>query len=108
MIYGSNTGQNSISYPMYQDIRDHNQVFDGMFCRKELPMSISAEGTTERVEGEIVSGNFFNVLGMQAALGRVFDATDDLTKGRIRTLVISYGYWQSRFAREARTCSGKS
>src|SRR5690349_18766985 len=40
--YGSNSGQNAISYPMYQDIRDHNQVFSGMFCRRELAMSISS------------------------------------------------------------------
>src|SRR5215831_6057019 len=38
--YGSNTGQNAISYLMYSDIRDNNQVFSGMFCRRQLPLSI--------------------------------------------------------------------
>ena len=99
--YGSNTGSNAMSYPMYQDIRDHNQVFSGMFCRKGLAMSISAEGKTERVDGEIVSGNFFNVLGIGAALGRVFTASDDLHENAHPYIVISYGYWQSRFAGQA-------
>ncbi len=98
MVYGSNTGSNAISYPMYQDIRDHNQIFSGMFCRKGLAMSITAEGKTERVQGELVSGNFFNLLGLGAALGRVFTASDDLYQGAHPYIVISYGYWQSRFA----------
>jgi predicted permease len=99
--YGSNTGQNAISYLMYSDIRDNNQVFSGMFCRRQLPLSISAEGKTERVIGEIVSGNFFPVLGVGAALGRVFVASDDLHENAHPFLVISYGYWQSRFGGKA-------
>jgi predicted permease len=95
--YGSNTGSNAISYPMYQSIRDHNEVFSGMFCRKGLAMSISAEGRTERVEGELVSGNFYNVLGIGAALGRVFTASDDLHENAHPYVVISYDYWQNRF-----------
>jgi predicted permease len=98
MNYGSNTGSNSISYPMYQDIRDNNTVFSGMFCRRELPLSISSEGKTERVTGEIVSGNFFRVLGIGSALGRVFDASDDLHENAHPYVVLSYGYWQTRFA----------
>jgi predicted permease len=97
IIYGSNTGRNSISYPMYQAIRDNNQIFDGMFCRRSLALSISFEGKTERVDGELVSGNFFNVLGIGAALGHVFTAEDDLHQGAHPYLVISYGYWQSHF-----------
>ena len=97
IIYGSNTGRNAISYPMYQAIRDNNQIFDGVFCRRALALSISFEGKTERVDGELVSGNFFNVLGIGAALGHVFTAEDDLHQGAHPYLVISYGYWQSHF-----------
>jgi predicted permease len=95
--YGSNTGSNAISYPMYQAVRDHNEVFSGMFCRKSLAMSISAEGRTERVQGELVSGNFYNVLGIGAALGRVFTASDDLHENAHPYVVLSYDYWQNRF-----------
>src|SRR5215472_17214988 len=68
--YGSNTGANAISYPMYADFRDRNQVFQGMFCRFGTEMSLSYQGKTELVSGELVSGNYFPVLGVGAALGR--------------------------------------
>ena len=42
--YGSNNGRYKLSYPMYEDFRDHNQVFSGMFCRWETSMSVSSEG----------------------------------------------------------------
>src|ERR1700752_4110359 len=42
--YGSNNGQYKISYPMYEDFRDHNQVFSGMFCRWRTSLSVSSEG----------------------------------------------------------------
>src|ERR1700733_8766857 len=62
--YGSNNGRYKISYPMYEDFRDHNQVFSGMCCRYETSMSISSDGRTERVDGELVSGSYFPVLGV--------------------------------------------
>src|SRR5215831_2794075 len=60
--YGSNNGRYKLSYPMYEDFRDHNQVFSGMFCRWETPLSASYAGRTERVSGELVSGTYFPVL----------------------------------------------
>jgi predicted permease len=96
--YGSNTGANAISYPMYADFRDRNQVFQGMFCRFGTEMSLSYQGKTELVSGELVSGNYFPVLGVGAALGRVFTAQDDLIQGGHPLAVISYAYWQFRFA----------
>ena len=79
--YGSNTGANALSYPMYQDIRDRNQVFQGLFCKFGFTASLNFEGRTELISGELVSGNYFPVLGAGAALGRVFTASDDLTQG---------------------------
>jgi putative ABC transport system permease protein len=96
--YGSNTGSNAISYPMYQDFRDRNQVFGGMFCRSGMTMSLSAEGHTELVAGELVSGNYFPVLGVGAALGRVFTAADDLYQDSHPLAVLSYSFWKTRFA----------
>jgi putative ABC transport system permease protein len=95
--YGSNTGSNAISYPMYQDIRDRNQVFSGMFCRYGLSLSLIADGRTERVAGELVSGNYFPVLGVSAAIGRTFIASDDLIQGGHPLAVLSYGFWKTRF-----------
>src|SRR5206468_2135200 len=96
--YGSNNGRDKISYPMYADFRDHNRVFSGMFCRWETSMSLSFNGRTERVAGELVSGNYFPVLGVGAAMGRVFTAQDDLQQGGHPLAVLSYRYWQTRFA----------
>jgi predicted permease len=95
--YGSNTGMNSLSYPMYQDIRDRNEVFSGMFCRYRMTVSLTTGGSTELAAGELVSGNYFPVLGVGAALGRVFSAQDDLMQGGHPLAVLSYGFWKTRF-----------
>jgi predicted permease len=96
--YGSNSGANKISYPMYEDFRDKNQVFSGMFCRDDLDFSLNFEGKTERISGEVVSGSYFPVLGVGAALGRVFNVSDDQSVGGVPYAVLSYRYWMSRFA----------
>ena len=96
--YGSNMGPNRISYPMYHDFRDHNSVFSGMFCFHETDLSLSYGGHTERVSGEMVSGNYFPVLGVHAVIGRLFTASDDKVQGGHPVAVLSYGYWQRRFA----------
>ncbi len=98
--YGSNTGPNRLSYPMYSDFRDKNVVFQGMFCRNDGTFSLNFQGKTERVAGEVVSGNFFPVLGVGAAIGRVFGPQDDLIQGANPYAVLSYGFWVSRFGRD--------
>jgi predicted permease len=95
---GSNNGRHKLSYPMYEDFRDHNQVFSGMMCFWDSSMSVSADGRTERVEGELVSGSYFQVLGVTPALGRVFTPEDDKSPDGEPYAVISYRYWMSRFA----------
>ncbi|HLY16185.1 MAG TPA: ABC transporter permease [Bryobacteraceae bacterium] len=96
--YGSNTGRYKLSYPMYADFRDHNDVFSGMFCRDEMQFSISSGGKTELVSGELVSGTYFPVLGVGPALGRVLTPDDDRVPGGHPIAVISYRYWMNRFA----------
>jgi len=87
----------SFSYPVYRELRDKNAVFSGMFAHNVLPMSMSGEGQTERVLGELVSGNFFSVLGVNAHLGCLFTETDDQTPGAHPVAVISYDFWRRRF-----------
>ncbi len=96
--YGGNNGMDRLSYPMYQEIRDKNQVFSGMFCTYPNTVSISFQGSTELIGADLVSGNFFPVLGIGAAVGRVFNASDDLIQGGHPLAVLSYGYWRARFA----------
>ena len=95
--YGSNNGANALSYSMYQDFRDKNRVFSGMFCRNGNVASLSYSGKTELVATEFVSGNYFPVLDVGAAVGRVFNASDDLMQGSHPVAVLSYGYWKARF-----------
>ena len=95
--YGGNNGPDRLSYPMYQEIRDKNQVFSGMFCTYPSTVSASFQGATELIGADFVSGNYFPVLGIGAAAGRVFTASDDLIQGGHPLAVLSYGYWRARF-----------
>ena len=106
--YGSNNGPNSLSYLMYTDFRDQNQVFSGMFSRHGETFSLSFEGKTELVAGESVSGNYFPVLGVGAALGRVFNASDDLYQGAHPLAVLSYGFWKTRFGGDPTSSAARS
>jgi predicted permease len=97
--YGSNWGDGSeISYPMYVDLRDNNQVMSGMFCRFGYGLHIGYAGRTERVAGELVSGTYFPVLGVRAALGRTLQPDDDRAPGASPSAVLSHAFWTSRFA----------
>jgi predicted permease len=98
--YGGNNGPDRISYPMYQEIRDKNQVFSGMFCTYPSTVSASFQGSTELIGADFVSGNYFPVLGIGAAAGRVFTASDDLIQGGHPLAVLSYGYWRARFGED--------
>src|SRR5215471_3419224 len=69
---GSNRGTHMASYPMYQDFQQKAPAFSYVFCRRETSLSVSFGGQTERVDGEMVSGNYFQGLGVKPALGRVF------------------------------------
>jgi predicted permease len=96
--YGSNWGGNAISYPLYEDLGRNNEVFSGMFCRFPTSVSLSLGSETERVRAELVSGTYFQVLGVGAALGRTFTTEEDQTPGGHPLVVLSNDYWKSRFS----------
>ncbi len=96
--YGSNSGMNALSYPMYKDFSEHNDVFSGMFCRYSFDTSLGFGNRTERVAAELVSGTYFPVLGVTAALGRTFTPSDDQVPNGHPLAVLSYNYWKTRFA----------
>jgi predicted permease len=95
--YGNNWGGNAISYPMYRDFQDHNEVFSGMFCRFPTRVSLTFGGQAERVEAELVSGTYFSVLGVTTALGRTFTPEDDRIPNGHPLVMLSYNYWKQRF-----------
>src|SRR5882672_5158471 len=92
---------NSFSYPMYQDLRDQNEVFSGVLARGGAQMNVSYEGRNDRVRGELVSGNFFEVLGVRPWAGRLFNQDDDRTPAAHPLAVLSYSFWASRFDKDA-------
>jgi predicted permease len=96
--YGSNWGGNMLSYPMFRDFQDHNEVFSGMFARRAAETSLTFEGRTEKVSAELVSGSFFPVLGVGAFMGRTITPDDDRTPGGHPLVVLTYDYWKTRFA----------
>ena len=96
--YGGNWGENSLSFPMYRDFKANNQVFSGMFCRFLYSVSLGYNGQTERVMGELVSGTYFPVLGVGAAIGRTFTEEEDRIPNGHLVAMLSYDYWKTRFA----------
>jgi predicted permease len=104
---GSNAGMNVLSYPMYKDYRDQNQVFTGMLCSRATMINLGLDGPADFAEAEIVSGTYFDVLGVPAFLGRVFGKADETNFGANPVVVLSYDYWRSRFNAD-RTIVGKT
>jgi predicted permease len=98
---GSNMGQRMHSYPIYQDYQQKAEPFAGVLARRLVSASVSVDNQTERVQAEMVSGNYFSVLGVQPALGRVFSSVeDDQVYGGHPVVVLGYDYWVSRFSRD--------
>ncbi len=97
---GWSTSDNServYSYPHYKDVRDKVPLFEGVIARAGVQLSVTASGASERAQGEIVSGNYFPVLGVRPAVGRLLDAGDDGLPGASPVAVLSYAYWSRRF-----------
>src|SRR5437667_2138231 len=86
--------QISFSYPLFEALRDRNQVFSGAFAYNGLSLNFSANAQTERVSGELVSGNFFSVLGVEPYLGRYFSDEGDKTQGATHEANLSYNFWK--------------
>ena len=89
------------SYPMYQAIRDKNTVFTNVLTRSGVDFNAGYGGQSERAVGELVSGNYFETLGIHPFLGRLISPDDDRTPGAHPVAVFSYGYWQRRFGGDA-------
>jgi putative ABC transport system permease protein len=95
--YGNTYGANTISWPMFEDLRDNNQAFSGMFCRFPATVTIGYDDRTAQIPAELVSGSYFPVLGVGAALGRTIAPDDDAVPDSKPVVVLSYGFWRSYF-----------
>ena len=90
---------NGLSYPYYRDVRDRNEVFSGFLAFRFATANLSgaAGGRNEYLWGFLVSGNYFDTLGVHAAMGRVLTDADDRAPGAHPVVVLSHGCWQRRF-----------
>jgi len=95
--FGNSYGPNTISWPMFEDLRDHNQVFSGMFCRFPATVNIGVTDRSEQISAELVSGQYFSILGVGAALGRTIAPDDDSVPDSAPVAVLSYSFWRSYF-----------
>jgi putative ABC transport system permease protein len=93
--------EKSFSYPMYRDLRDHSAVFDGLIATAPTDIGITRNGASDMAYAEIVSGNYFSVLGVPAAYGRLLTQADDSTPGTNPVVVLSFSYWKTHFGADA-------
>jgi putative ABC transport system permease protein len=100
-VYGGDMGD-YYSYPMYRDLRDKNTVFSGLLATDQVQVGIQWHNQPELVSGELVSGNYFDVLGVKPAMGRMLVQSDDEAQEKTPVVVLSYGYWQRRFGSDPR------
>jgi predicted permease len=87
-----------MSYPNYEDYRDHNGSFAATAAFTNSSLNMTGGGEPEQIQGEIVSGNFFPLLGVKPALGRAFLPEEDKTPGAYPVAILSDGFWKRRFA----------
>ena len=87
----------SVSHADYEWLNEHNQVFAGLAASSPWQLTRSLSDRTERVQGQLVSLNYFDVLGVEPVLGRAIGPGDDGGSGHQPVAVISYSYWRSAF-----------
>src|ERR1700730_32547 len=90
---------NLMSYPICRDLDQQKQFFDGVFCRALTTVNLSTGGDYHPATAEIVSGNYFPVLGVGPALGRVLATDDDGTPNANPVAVLSYEFWETQLGR---------
>jgi len=95
-------GYASLGYPLYEQFRDGNQSFSGLFAatgisKRSMTITGASGAEAEPTWAQAVSGNFFSVLGVPAAVGRTLTPNDDRAGDPQAVAVISHGFWQRRF-----------
>jgi predicted permease len=89
---------NLMSYPICRDLQQQDRFFEGVFCRAETAVNLTTGGEPQPAAAEIVSGTYFQVLGVGPALGRVLGNDDDRAPGASPVVVLSYDFWRNRLA----------
>jgi predicted permease len=95
------------SYPMYKEFRDRSQVFDGVIARSGASATVMEPAGAANAGVELVSGNFFDVLGVRAAMGRTILPSDDAAPGANPVVALGGGYWSGRFGSDPKVLNSR-
>src|SRR5262249_22546429 len=87
----------TFSYLNYKDLRDRSSAVAELFAYSPMPVSLAHDGVNERVWGYLVSGNYFDTLGLKPTAGRLISTSDDRQPGSHPVTVISHETWLRRF-----------
>ncbi|HVH85867.1 MAG TPA: ABC transporter permease [Terriglobales bacterium] len=92
-----------VSYPLYKELRDHNSVFNGLCAaasdhHTEVDIGQGDDPSSKKIVLRMVSGNYFSVLGVEPAGGRLISESDDTAENANPVVVLGYSYWQRKFA----------
>ncbi|HTP33066.1 MAG TPA: ABC transporter permease [Candidatus Acidoferrales bacterium] len=106
LVYISTTGPQSgtvlgtdrFSYPMFRDFREHNSQLRSVAAHFETALNLTYNNRSERVQGELVTGTWFETLGLATAIGRGITPEDDRVPGGHPVAVLTYGFWRTRFS----------
>jgi predicted permease len=97
LITGTIGSSPSMPHPVCRELQQQTRFFDGVLCRAEIQVNLTAGGDPRPVAAEIVSGSYFDVLGIGPALGRVIEPEDDAAPRAGPVVVLSYDFWQTQF-----------
>ncbi len=89
------------TYPFFRELRKQRAGFDDVLAVRPVEVDFSDREQSERVSTELVSGNYFRMLGVRPAAGRLLDESDDQAEGAGRVCVISHRFWQERYGGQA-------
>ncbi len=90
-------GDNYFSYPMYKDLRAHNAVFTDVLAADRTGVGVSWQDQSENEDAELITGNYFDLLGVRPALGRLMNQSDETAKDANPVIVLGHDYWKTRF-----------
>lgn len=98
VVNGAGEPRRGFSYPSYQDLQARNQVLEGLLAYSERKLNFSEGDRSERVAGQLVSGNYFSLLGVAPHAGRAFSESDNQSPGAHPVAILSHSFWSRRFA----------
>src|SRR3989442_12322792 len=99
-VWSDGDDSDIFSYPLYKGLAKNTAVFSGMLARYQFAASVASHGQTDRGSGELVTANYFEVLGVRPALGRVLSAADEDVQGAHPVLGLSHGNWTRHLGRD--------